>query len=810
MDSKRKQIQDCVAHVQARIDEVQIIVSQPKPGEVEKLAEYYSSQLSQVNEGTIKGFKSYHQLIKKKFDEYSKMFKKLNDQDQAHYEKEMNTTQESVDSIIMALEMLQIDLQVHVDNIANGRADYLMRMPSTTASTQSAGMSAMKMIEDDKIPTFDGDMMEWPNWKRLYDEMIHKAQTPDFVKFNKLVRLVKGKAKATIARFVVDEKYYADAYSALEHRFGNKTKLTLELYHRLQEIKFPTQRIDEQQQFVDDVSAIYAQMKELDPHTDNIHTTQTILSKLPVRLRERLIEKLAKQDLGDVKVLLEKLDGLLELEDYHQYVSNSRWNSIMERTQDENPCTYCKRGNHRSEDCRIVTDRRSREKIIRQEDRCFNCLQPGHRTADCGEQSCNRCGRKHHISLCSPQESINAQERSSQGRHEDDQTANRYQDTQTRFSAGNTETDSGNPTCSSRFIMCNTRLQVKTKEASNRVLTATAKVYNEKKKAYEEIAVILDTGAEVSVISDSAAKRLGLSTVERKHVELKTLGDSPVRQKVYETTRLDLYDKDKNRIQMTALKLKNKLMSKQQKMKLDATDSDFLAKENIKLDSSIDSVCDPELLIGTDYLARIFIDGMVRSLPSGLKILPTCFGNVVMGGAQQKSNEADENEEETLGGLAQSPSKGSESSRTPREGAGPAAGFPRHKGEHDIRLLKSFSTTPQKKNRLGKAIDSDSAASVRPLQRAGVNRPMGGISSNVTDSTIASPIGLKNGSRHEGTVVSESNRQREREVSGHRGRKRSLERASTDDRGGKKRCALPVDSCKKGEALCSRLKTRPD
>uniref|UniRef100_A0A1I7ZT93 Uncharacterized protein n=1 Tax=Steinernema glaseri TaxID=37863 RepID=A0A1I7ZT93_9BILA len=97
---------------------------------------------------------------------------------------------------------------------------------------------------------------------------------------------------------------------------------------------------------------------------------------------------------------------------------------------------------------------------------------------------------------------------------------------------------------------------------------------------------------------------------------------------------------------------------------------------------------------------------------------------------------------------------------------------------------------------------------MRPIRRLQVrlNWRMGPDTKGLTKL----PIGLKNGSRHEGTDMSESNRQREREVSGHRSRKRSLEKALTDDPGGKKRCALPVDSYKKGEALCSRLKTRPD
>ena len=63
-------------------------------------------------------------------------------------------------------------------------------------------------------------------------------------------------------------------------------------------------------------------------------------------------------------------------------------------------CVYCA-GNHYSASCDRVTDTNTRKEILKQDQRCFLCLQKGHRNDQCQQnKSCRRCQGNHHQSIC--------------------------------------------------------------------------------------------------------------------------------------------------------------------------------------------------------------------------------------------------------------------------------------------------------------------------------------------------------------------------------------------------------------------------
>ena len=64
-------------------------------------------------------------------------------------------------------------------------------------------------------------------------------------------------------------------------------------------------------------------------------------------------------------------------------------------------CVYCEGDDHKSTECRKVTEICHRREHLKKRRLCFNCTGANHRAAECRVRSgCQRCGAKHHTSIC--------------------------------------------------------------------------------------------------------------------------------------------------------------------------------------------------------------------------------------------------------------------------------------------------------------------------------------------------------------------------------------------------------------------------
>ena len=62
---------------------------------------------------------------------------------------------------------------------------------------------------------------------------------------------------------------------------------------------------------------------------------------------------------------------------------------------------YCNKEDHKSIQCKAVTDTNKQRKILSEKKLCFICIGEKHRGSECkSEQTCKICNRKHHTSIC--------------------------------------------------------------------------------------------------------------------------------------------------------------------------------------------------------------------------------------------------------------------------------------------------------------------------------------------------------------------------------------------------------------------------
>ena len=85
-------------------------------------------------------------------------------------------------------------------------------------------------------------------------------------------------------------------------------------------------------------------------------------------------------------------------------LDNSKNDRLFSTKQSENKiklCVSCNKGDHKSIQCKAVTDTNKQRKILRKKKLCFNCTGEKHRVSEC-KSECRSvdCNRKHHTSTC--------------------------------------------------------------------------------------------------------------------------------------------------------------------------------------------------------------------------------------------------------------------------------------------------------------------------------------------------------------------------------------------------------------------------
>lgn len=85
----------------------------------------------------------------------------------------------------------------------------------------------------------------------------------------------------------------------------------------------------------------------------------------------------------------------------HSERDKKPYTAVSNRANYSQFCEFCK-ARHFSFKCPtyLAKDQKGREKMVRDQKLCVNCLRPGHFSRDCGSGKCNRCDAKHNSTLC--------------------------------------------------------------------------------------------------------------------------------------------------------------------------------------------------------------------------------------------------------------------------------------------------------------------------------------------------------------------------------------------------------------------------
>ena len=481
----------------------------------------------------------------------------------------------------------------------NVEQQHSMNLPSTQVNQQHSNSATKPRLPKITLPRFNGEVTKWNTFWDSFNSAIHtNTDIANIDKFNYLKSLIEGPAARAIQGLTLTNDNYETAIKILEERFGKRQQIVSA--HMDELLKIPSctsDKLDTLRLVYDKISVHTRGLATLGISADQYGSLliPVIMSKLPSEIRLQIARN-TTQDvwkidelLGIIKKEVEAREASERIKaDQHVRQQSSKWQghkptagSFLSK-DDQNytvRCAYCKEL-HYSASCTKVTDPEKRQDILRNTNRCFNCLRVGHRVFNCqSSKGCRHCKQKHHQSICNTLKSPTPDNKSDRNK--------------------TTEESKGTTTTSNVRSKGTVLLQTARTTATNSNGSRSAKVR-----------ILFDSGSQRSYISNSLKTRLNLKPVKNETLNLNTFGNSKFRKQNCDLVEFNLEGKDHGKLTIKALSFPVICSSLPTRVNIE----DFPHLDGLELADEFEHDRNEaiDVLIGSDYYWQIVIGEMQK------------------------------------------------------------------------------------------------------------------------------------------------------------------------------------------------------
>lgn len=275
---------------------------------------------------------------------------------------------------------------------------------------------------------FDGTQWKWATFRDIFRDVVHTSEMSNSIKFHHLKKSLKGEAADVLGNWAITNDNYPLAWARLNEVYEHTHQAGTELLQRLNKLPQLTRANRKDLQHLSNVANdVKRQVTALGydtNHWDLVFIT-TIEQKLDNRtkiawelernqdrptLNEllRFIEKQARalaclpyepsKPRDNRKRFGDKVDHIHEQKKFIK-VENAPTHKSYTPTKCLIPgCNAI----HVLYKCQqyLAKNREDRDKFVKKNRLCINCLFPGHYAKQCHRGSCNRCQEKHNSTLC--------------------------------------------------------------------------------------------------------------------------------------------------------------------------------------------------------------------------------------------------------------------------------------------------------------------------------------------------------------------------------------------------------------------------
>lgn len=459
-----------------------------------------------------------------------------------------------------------------------------------------------------KLPTFDSDIKSWCAFHSLFKSLIHDSNAYTNVeKFHYLLSVITGPALGLIKSLPLIEENYDIAWNILVNQYQNSRMLFTHYVDEILNFKcVQTESASGIARILSNFQENYAAINAM--KIENIFDKfvgHIIIRAMDPTTKRQFESKLPGEEIPgseSIFVFLRNQSRMLEMSSPHiTKEKKGSYKTLLSANKDNIVhCPLC-RGSHFLYKCASFTSlspHQRREKI-KNLNRCFNCLKQ-HHVKDCVSKfTCQVCSKKHHSMLHISVEPP---------------------------APGDNE---NNASTTLAAVLHNTPC------ITNNILLGTIQLdVRNKNNVYVPIRAVIDSGSQVSLITERCAKRLGL-TIKANRIPLNGLGNCSVKS-CYGSTKC--FIKPKNKMgpvfqcqTIVITEITSHLPS------YDLPSSVTSQFNNLKLaDESYDKSGPIDVLLGADIYLDIFNSGheIIRGFPCAVNSI---FGYIIMGKVNNSS-----------------------------------------------------------------------------------------------------------------------------------------------------------------------------
>ena len=276
-----------------------------------------------------------------------------------------------------------------------------------------------------KIATFDGDPLKYTTFIKSFEYGVEEKTEEARDRLMYLCLYTSGEAKTLVnscLHYVNPEEGYKKAKEVLQKRFGNGHKISQAALKKAREwpdVKDEGKSLNEFSLFLTECLNMMGAVTGLG-ELDHTHTLQTLVGKLPIRLkgmwRTKVFDIEEKQKTVMFRDLVAFIDRLSQIASNPAFGNLRDENKVKGNKQNLNEnkplirrrafttgaaqnCAYCgDNTKHVTAECRKLEKLSPKEKSTFCFDKklCFGCLRPGHNKASCKKKEvCKKCSKTH-------------------------------------------------------------------------------------------------------------------------------------------------------------------------------------------------------------------------------------------------------------------------------------------------------------------------------------------------------------------------------------------------------------------------------
>lgn len=475
------------------------------------------------------------------------------------------------------------------------------------------------------IPHFSGDYKDWPAFRDLFMDTVESNLSFTCAqKFYYLKSFLRGDAANLIKHMSISEANYIEAWDRLEKRYDQKHLIVQSFIQSF--LSLPsciTPNIQTLRKISDGADESIRGLSALGSSDREPWLIYLLIQKVDHETGQAWAEEAGSRDNCTIKEFLDFLqtrcsclESCYSLPRSLQTRSKASTAVRYHFVESSQSCPKCKR-DHALSHCKdfMALNIDARRDFVKNNSLCFNCLRHGHASSKCRSNfHCRVCNSRHHSLVHSMHNSTSP---TSHPTIDSNLTSN--------FNSSSSLRNSESPVITNHSLECNNRFPT--------ILPTALAQMQDKQGTQQDIRILLDSGSQVSFITERIAQRLGLPR-KRSRIPIIGIGSASagVTNGLVTLTLSSRYNSES--IVIDCFVLPN-LTPSLQPTPIKQIPESFLPLEladpNFYVPGPID------VLIGADKFFSIIKGASSPDLETNLAFIPTIFGWVIAGGNSQFS-----------------------------------------------------------------------------------------------------------------------------------------------------------------------------